>query len=87
MAKPRNYQDEYKNYHGKPEQIKNRALRNAARAKAVEQGLVRKGDKTRDVHHVKSLINGGGNTRDNTRVVSVKTNRGYVRNAKNKPLR
>lgn len=33
MAKARDYKHEYQSYQGKPEQIKNRASRNAARAK------------------------------------------------------
>jgi len=32
MAKARDYRKEYDTYHGTPEQIKNRASRNAARA-------------------------------------------------------
>lgn len=43
-SKKRDYQKEYREYHGTPEQIKRRAQRNAARAKAVKQGKVRKGD-------------------------------------------
>lgn len=35
MAKPRDYQKEYE-YHGTPEQIKNRASRNAARAQTKQ---------------------------------------------------
>jgi hypothetical protein len=35
---------EYDSYHGKPEQIKRRAERNAARRKAVKSGRVRPGD-------------------------------------------
>lgn len=48
---PRNYKKEYKNYQGKPEQIKRRAQRNAARRKAVKEGKASKGD-GKDVHHV-----------------------------------
>ncbi len=44
MAKPRDYKAEYANYQGKPEQIKNRAERNAARAQLEKAGKVRKGD-------------------------------------------
>lgn len=42
--KPRNYQKEYQDYQGTPEQIKRRAQRNKARAEAVKRGQVRKGD-------------------------------------------
>jgi ribosomal protein S17 len=67
---PRNYKKEYREYHGKPEQVENRAKRNAARA---EMGL-KVGDK-REVDHVKPLAKGGSNTKKNLRVVSKATNR------------
>ena len=46
----RNYKKEYKNYQGKPKQIKRRASRNKARAIMAKRGLVHKGD-GKDVHH------------------------------------
>jgi len=66
----RDYAKEYREYHGKPEQIKNRAVRNAAR----QQLGLKKGDK-REVDHKKSLSEGGSNSKANLRVVSRKTNR------------
>ena len=53
----------------KPTRVKDRAKRNAAR-KAM--GL-KVGD-PRQVDHVKTLKNGGSNSRSNLRVVSAKTN-------------
>lgn len=50
ITKARDYKREYKNYHGKPEQIKNRASRNAARRKLAKQGRVKPGD-GKDVDH------------------------------------
>jgi len=47
---PRNYVKEYKNYHGKPAQIKRRASRNAARRKMIVAGRAKKGD-GKDVAH------------------------------------
>lgn len=38
----RNYKSEYKNYQGKPSQIKRRASRNTARAKMVAGGVAKK---------------------------------------------
>ncbi len=38
----RNYAEEYKTYHGKPEKIERRDARNKARAIMVKKGLVRK---------------------------------------------
>ena len=66
----RNYKKEYKDFHGKPEQIANRAARNKARA---DKGL-KNGD-DREVDHVKPLSKGGSKGKGNTRVVSKSTNR------------
>lgn len=46
----RDYKREYALYHGKPEQIKRRAQRNASRRALAKAGLVHKGDGM-DVHH------------------------------------
>jgi hypothetical protein len=47
-ATARNYQREYETFHSKPEQIKRRAQRNAARAKMKAAGRDVAG---KDVHH------------------------------------
>jgi len=78
MAKARNYKAEYANYHGKPQQKKNRAMRNAARATAVKNGSARKGD-GKDVHHIKPIAKGGRNTPGNTKTVSRSANRSFAR--------
>ena len=70
MPKKRNYKKEYRDFHGKPEQIKNRGIRNKARS---ESGLA-VGD-PREVDHKKPLSKGGSNGKSNTRVVSRSTNR------------
>lgn len=44
MTRKRDYDKEYAQYHGKPEQIAARASRNKARAEEVKAGRVRKGD-------------------------------------------
>ena len=46
----RNYKEEYKDFHSKPDQKKRRAGRNAARRKMTASGKVKKGD-GKDVHH------------------------------------
>jgi hypothetical protein len=46
----RNYRSEYDNYQSRPEQKKNRASRNAARAAMVKAGKAKKGD-GKDVAH------------------------------------
>lgn len=70
----RNYRKEYDNYHSSTTQKKNRAARNAARAKLKKGGALVKG---KDVAHR------NGNPRDNRRKnLTVKTasqNRSYAR--------
>ena len=68
--KPRNYKKEYADYHGTPQQRKNRSLRNKARRKLK----LKKGDK-REVDHKKPLSKGGTNGRSNLRAVSKRVNR------------
>jgi hypothetical protein len=68
--KKRDYKKEYREYHAKPEQKKNRAKRNAARRKL---GL-KKGD-PREADHERPLSKGGGNSKSNLRAVSRFTNR------------
>ncbi len=73
MAKKRNYRKEYDDFHGKPEQKKRRAARNAARNKALKEGRVKKGD-NKEVHHEGSGRKGDLRKR-RTRIVSRSTNR------------
>lgn len=65
-----------KEYNARPEQKKKRAMRNAARRKLMEEGVVRKGD-GKDVDHKRMLKDGGSNARSNLRVVSKEKNRGW----------
>jgi hypothetical protein len=78
--KDRNYKREYQMYQGSEEQKKNRAARNAARAKMMKAGKVRKGD-GKDVAHVKAFDKGGSNG-DGLRVESASTNRSFKRDSK-----
>ena len=68
----RNYKKEYRTYHSKPKQIKNRAGRNKARA-IVKKLRGAKAIKGKDIDHK------NGNPRDNRiknlRVRSIKLNR------------
>lgn len=75
---PRDYKKEYANYQGKPEQIENRAKRNAARSEMEKKGLVRKGD-GKDVDHRTPIAKGGGNGSGNLRVVPKGQNRSFAR--------
>lgn len=76
MTKARDYGKEYREYHAKPEQKKNRAKRNAARSMLSKEGVVAKGD-GKDVDHKKPIRAGGGNSRGNLRPMSVAKNRGW----------
>jgi hypothetical protein len=80
VNKPRPYKKEYEEYQGKPEQIKNRAKRNSARAELMKDGRVHKGD-GKDVDHVKPLSKGGSSSKSNLKVKSASNNRSYSRNA------
>jgi hypothetical protein len=72
----RNLRKEYDEYHGKPEQKKRRAARNAARKKMEKAGLAKKGD-GKDVHHKDR--NPKNNSSKNLSVTSRKKNRGWNR--------
>jgi hypothetical protein len=75
----RNYRREYDTYQGTEEQKKNRAARNAARAKLAKLGKVKKGD-GKDVDHAKPLSKGGTNATKNLRVKTASNNRSFPRN-------
>lgn len=77
--KKRNYRQEYDRYQGRPEQIKRRAARNAARRKLMKSGRVRKGD-GKDVSHRDN--NPKNNKRSNLSVQSKSKNRSFKRNKK-----
>ena len=68
----RNYKEEYKEFHSKPDQKKRRAGRNAARRKMAASGKVKKGD-GKDAHHKDG--NALNNKRKNLRVESKSKNR------------
>ena len=80
--KKRNYKKEYKNYHGKPEQIKRRDSRNAARNLLKKKGVNVKG---KDVAHRNG--NPLDNKTSNLKVVSKTKNRSYKRTRKAKKVR
>lgn len=68
----------YAEYQGKPEQIKKRAQRNAARA-TLKKKVGAAALKGKDVDHVKPIRKGGGNSAGNLRLRSVAANRGDTR--------
>jgi hypothetical protein len=69
---PRNYRKEYDTYHGTPEQIQNRASRNAARKDAVKKhGKVKL--KGKEVDHKDG--NPRNNSKKNLQIISRKANR------------
>lgn len=80
VNKPRPYKKEYEQYQSTPEQIKKRAMRNAARAKLMKTGKVHKGDGM-DVAHRQALDKGGTNG-DGVTVMSKGSNRSFLRDSK-----
>jgi hypothetical protein len=77
MAQPsskRDYKQEYKEFHGKPEQIAKRGERVKARRIMEKEGAAHKGD-GKDVDHIKPLKSGGTSARSNLRMASVAKNR------------
>ncbi len=69
----RNYRKEYDEYHSRPEQVKNRASRNAARKK-MEKKHGKSAIAGKDIDHKDG--NPRNNGKKNLRVMSVSTNRG-----------
>jgi len=76
----RDYRTEYDKYQGTDVQKKNRAQRNAARAKMMKAGKVHKGD-DKDVAHTKAFDKGGTN-KTGLRVESKTANRSFLRDKK-----
>jgi hypothetical protein len=74
--KKRDYAKEYREYHGKAEQVENRSQRNKARRDMEKDGKVAKGD-GKDVNHKKAIANGGSNAKRNLEAVSKSENRGW----------
>jgi hypothetical protein len=70
----RDYKMEYRNYHGKPKQRKERAKRTKAREQLEKKGVVKKGD-GKDIDHKNPLRSGGSNSRSNLRVRDRSNNR------------
>ena len=76
MAQPsskRDYKQEYKDFHGKPEQIAKRAERVKARRIMEKEGAAHKGD-GKEADHIKPLKAGGKSTKGNLRLRSPKAN-------------
>ena len=77
MAQPsskRDYKQEYKDFHGKPEQVAKRGERVKARRIMEKEGVASKGD-GKDVDHIKPLKSGGTSARGNLRMRSIAANR------------
>lgn len=75
---PEQIKQHYRDYQGTPEQIRNRAMRNKARAE-VKSKVGAAAIAGKDVDHKRPLIKGGGNSAANLRIQSPKTNRGWER--------
>ena len=68
----RNYKKEYKEYHGKPKQIKRRSSRNHARK--IMKKLMGAKINGKDIHHKDG--NPLNNKKNNLKIMSKKINRG-----------
>ena len=68
----RDYKKEYADFHSKPEQIKRRAGRNAARRKMEDQGRARNGDGMDVDHKDRNALN---NCQSNLRMLKARLNR------------
>ena len=80
-TKKRDFRREYELYQGTEEQKKNRAMRNAARRKAIRDGDAKKGDGM-DVHHTTAISKGGNN--NSVRIVPAAENRSFARTSTRK---
>jgi len=69
---PRDYKKEYREYHGRPEQIRNRVNRDKARRLMIRQGRVRKGDGMEVDHKDGNPMN---NNPNNLQIMSRTANR------------
>jgi len=77
VTRNRDYAKEYRDYHGKPEQIAKRGERVQARRDVIkEKGAAAVAGK--DVHHKKPLRSGGGNGMSNLAITSTR-HRGWNR--------
>lgn len=63
-------------YNAKPENVAKRVKNNQARREAIKEGKARVGD-GKDVDHIRMQDQGGGNEKENLRVVDEKKNRGW----------
>ncbi len=79
----RDYDKEYKKYHGKATAKKNRAERNKGRAMMVAAGKASKGD-GKDVGHVKAIGKGGLSTMYNLQMQSKSKNRSFSKTSTSK---
>ena len=68
-TKARDYKKEYRDFHGKPKNIKKRSMVNKARRKLK----LKKGD-PREASHIVSPLNGGTNAKSNLRRETKQTN-------------
>jgi hypothetical protein len=75
----RDYKKENRLYNSRPEIVKRRVERNAARRQMEKAGQVSKGD-GKQVDHKRPLSKGGKNTRGNMRVVPASQNESFSRN-------
>lgn len=75
----RDYKKENEKYKSRPDQVKKREERNAARQAAIKAGKVHVGDGT-SIDHIVPLSKHGSLSKSNQRIVPVEVNSSFERN-------
>lgn len=84
---PEGTKHDYKKYQSSRKAKKDRAERNRLRRQALREGRVTKGDKTREIDHIRGLAEGGDSRPSNLRIVSSSFNRGRKQSSRRRGSR
>ena len=84
---PEGVRHEYAKFQSSKQAKKDRAVRNRLRRHAIREGKVEKGDRGHEVDHIIGMREGGGNEKENLRIVSRSFNRGRRQSSRRKGSR
>ena len=73
---PEKWLKKKREYNDKPEMRRRNMLQKRAWRQAVKEGRIHPGD-GKSVEHVRSLDKGGGNSKSNIKIISLKKNKGW----------